>query len=224
MASGREAYLAMILGLLPSGRAWTRDRYSVLVRFLGVFADTFVAVDLRVDDLMDEADPRTVRETIGEWESVAGLPDVCSTPAATMEERRDALVRKVTGIGGASRLYFKGLARAMGYDPDIVEYRPFIAGLSRCATDTLNGGHEVRHTWRVTIHGPRLTWFTVGISRCGERLMSIARAEDLECVFGRLKPAHTHLVVAYRETDGQIPMSESGQIPMSESGQIPMSG
>ncbi len=52
MASGREAYLSMILGLLPSGRAWTRDRYSVLVRFLGVFADTFVAVDLRVDDLM----------------------------------------------------------------------------------------------------------------------------------------------------------------------------
>lgn len=224
MSRSSAAYLEMFLGLLPPGQAWTRERYSVLARLLGVFASEFDRVDGRAAALIDESDPRATREMLSDWEVVAGLPDACSGLAGTATERRAALTLKITGIGGQSRAYFQAIADRLGYDVQIREYRPFICGLSRCAADPLNGGHEVRHTWTVTVYGPRVTRFRVGQSRCAEKLLSIVAAQDLECVLRRLKPAHTHLVFAYDAQPRKIPVSVSGQIPVSESGQIPVSG
>jgi len=124
------------------------------------------------------------------------LPDVCSEAAQTLQERRADVVAKLTAQGGSSKAYFQALAEAMGYSIEIDEFRPFVAGLSRCGA-VLGGAHAVRHIWRVRVTGPRFTPFRAGASQCGDLLGKIARADDLECKLKRLKPAHTNLIVSY---------------------------
>jgi len=197
MALTGANYLAQLQALLPVGAAWSREPDAALTALLQALADEFARADLRADQLIIEADPRSALELISDWERVTGLPDSCSgTLATTLQERREAVVAKLTAIGGASRAYFTSVAERLGYTVEIDEYRPFISGLSRCG-DLLNGGHPVRHTWRVRVTGPRYTAFRTGVSQCGDLLGEIDRADDLECTLQRLKPAHTTLIVSY---------------------------
>ena len=192
----RAAYLIFLQSLLPPGQAWTTDHMAALTKVLDVIAGEFSRIHIRTDELLREADPRNTVEMLADWERVAGLPDTCTGDLETLQERRTALVQKVTGIGGQSKAYFQSIAESLGYEVEIDEFRPFICGISHCG-DILNGGHDVRYNWRVRVLEPRITYFRTGLSRCGERLMSIRAAEDLECILNRLKPAHTNLIFAY---------------------------
>lgn len=191
------AYLTQLQALLPPGAAWPRDAAATLTRLLAALAEELARVDARADDAVNESDPRSTLELLADWERVCGLPDACSAElATTLQERRAAVVAKLTGLGGTSKAYFLALATAMGYTVEIDEFRPFIPGLSRCG-DRLNSGHAVRYQWRVRVTGPRYTPFRAGASQCGDLLGKIVRADDLECKLKRLKPAHTNLIVSY---------------------------
>ena len=53
-----------------------------------------------------------------------GLPDDCSIGEVdTIAKRRAAVVSKFISTGGQSRTYFIGIARAIGYNITIKEYR-----------------------------------------------------------------------------------------------------
>lgn len=192
----RAAYLIFLQSLLPPGQAWAWDNTSAFARMLNVVAGEMERVHTRSDDLLDESDPRTTLELLADWERVAGLPDLCTGVLETLQERRIALVQKLTSRGGQSKAYFTDIAETLGYEISIHEYRPFICGISHCG-DVLSGGHAVRHHWKVIVPGPRITYFRTGVSRASEKLMSVRRAEDLECILNRLKPAHTNLIFAY---------------------------
>lgn len=190
-------YLGQLQALLPHGPAWTADNEAAVTKQLGAIAAEFARVDARARRLVDEADPRSTFELLPDWERVCGLPDSCSAElAATLQERRAEVVSRLTAQGGASLAYFIGLAAAMGYAIEIDEFRPFVAGWSRCGA-RLNGDHAVRYQWRVRVSGPRYTPFRTGASQAGDRLGKIVQAEDLECKLKRLKPAHTNLIFAY---------------------------
>lgn len=190
-------YLAQLQALLPPGPAWPRTRGTALAALLEALAVEYARVDARAWKALDEADPRSALELLADWERVCGLPDACSAElATTIQERREAVVARLTALGGASPAYFIALASAMGYAIEIDEFRPFVVGLSRCG-DRLNGGHAVRHQWRVRVSSPRYTPFRAGVSQCGDLLGKIVRAEDLECKLKRLKPAHTRLIFSY---------------------------
>ncbi len=195
MATEKD-YLAVQQSLLPPGQAWPRDGESLLTRVLTALADGWNRLHARALRLVEEADPRTAREMIMDWETVCGLPDECTFSATTLEERREAVVRKLTYRGGQSRTYFQGLAKALGYEIEILEFRPFVCGLARVG-DVLTAGHEVRHVWRVWVKGVRATRFRCGVSSCPDKLGKIDYAEDLECLLTRWKPAHTRLVFGY---------------------------
>lgn len=183
--------------LLPSGLPWPRSSSAALTKLLAALGAEMDRVDARGMDLIGEIDPRSTLELLADWERVCGLPDACSAEmATTLQERRAGLVEKLTSVGGSSKAYFIALADAMGYAIEIDEFRPFVAGVGRCG-DALGGGHAVRHQWRVRVTGARYTAFRAGASQCGDLLGKIVRAEDLECKFKRLKPAHTHLIVSY---------------------------
>lgn len=183
--------------LLPSGLPWPRSSSAALTKLLAALGAEMDRVDARGMDLIGEIDPRSTLELLADWERVCGLPDACSAElATTLQERRAGLVEKLTSVGGSSKAYFIALAEAMGYAIEIDEFRPFVAGVGRCG-DALGGGHAVRHQWRVRVTGARYTAFRAGASQCGDLLGKIVRAEDLECKFKRLKPAHTHLIVSY---------------------------
>jgi len=185
-----------LASFLPTGGAWPRDLDSFLMKLVEGLAVEFADVEELIKLLLEEADPNTAQHTLVEWERALGLPDECSNVATTIQERRLAIVAKYLNEGGQSKAYFQALAQAYGYSVTIEEFRPFVFGISRVG-DRLNGPATVRHFWRVTVSDPRVTWFRFGQSQFGDPLAKIARAEDLECIFQRLKPAHTTLIFNY---------------------------
>lgn len=193
-----DTYLAQLQALLPEGAAWTREEPAVLTRLLAAMADGLARVHGRSAILLEEIAPRTALELLPDWERVTGLPDPCAVAAGiggTLQERRAAVVSRLTASGGQSLGYFADLIEAMGYEAEIEEYRPFICG-DECG-DELGGGDEIRFYWRVTVSAARVTYFRCGESECGDTLADFARAEDLECLLNRLKLAHTTLIVGY---------------------------
>lgn len=193
----KEAYISSLQGLLPPGLAFNRVAASNLTKVLGVMAGELARIDARADDLRNEADPSEAVEMLEDWERALALPETCSNVVGTLQERILAVVDKLTRIGGQSVAYFTALAERMGYDIEITEFHPFICNIDECNDEELGGDHDIRFWWRVEVSGPRVTYFRCGDSECGDRLLSIQQAEDLECIFMKLKPAHTHLVFSY---------------------------
>ncbi|MDR1276373.1 MAG: DUF2313 domain-containing protein [Candidatus Accumulibacter sp.] len=192
-----NAYRVSLQALLPQGLAWPRQPDAVLTRLLAAFAEEFARVDTRAKGLIAEAIPSTTTELLADWERVVGLPDECSTEVdTTLEERRRTLVAMLTRPVGATRDFWISQAVLQGYSITIDEFRPFVAGLSRCGHQ-LWGGAAVRHVWRVRVHGVRYTPFRAGVSRCGERLGKISFANGLECRMRKYKQAHTTLIFDY---------------------------
>ena len=197
MAQAQHTYRTMLQDLLPRGAAWPRDPDATLTRLLDGLAAAFVSVDERGDDLLRESDPRMTYELLPDWERAFGLPDPCLDLSNTLQERRQDLLERVTGIGGQSIGYFLAVAAGIGYaDVTITEFRPFVCGVSRCG-DRLNGPPEIRLLWVMRVPGPRVTRFRTGASQIGDRLGEIDRATDLECLIRRLAPAHTDLLFSY---------------------------
>lgn len=187
-------YLAQIKALLPPGRAWPRDPDSVLSKLLHALAGVFARTHRRALDLIEEADPRTTNELLTDWERVAGLPDKCAPAGATTQERRDALVARLTARGGQSRQFFIDLAAQLGYVITITEFTPFRAGQSS-ASDSLTNGYWP-YAWQVNAPETTIREFRAGQAAAGEPLRRWGN-ELLECVIGRAKPAHTILIFAY---------------------------
>lgn len=148
----------------------------------------------RAGALLDESDPRTTVDLLPDWERVAGLPDEGAFLPRTAQERRAAVVARVTGIGGQSAAYFIALAKSIGYDVTIDDYRPFRAGLSD-AGDALTNEVWI-HWWMV--RAPLVTTFDfkAGQSSAGEPVR-IWGVEPLERLIRKFKPAHTDVTFAY---------------------------
>ncbi|SDH88206.1 YmfQ family protein [Roseospirillum parvum] len=192
-------YLTQLQALLPTGSAWPRDPGATLTRLLAAAAEGLARLHARALALVEEADPRTTLELLPDWERVCGLPDTCSAGrATTIEERRAAVVGRLTARGGQSVAYFQGLAEALGYEIELTEYRPFVCGHSQAGGTHPIGPPSLRHWWSVRVLGPRVTWFRAGLGRCGvDPLAKISRAGDLECRLHKLKPAQSGLIVGY---------------------------
>ena len=194
MSYSADNYLSQLKALLPLGDLWDSFRQSgtLFSAFLDAFAQTFARIDARAEDLLDESDPRTTYELLPEWETEAGLPDTCTTQADTIQERRDALVSKLTSIGDQSRPYFISIAAELGYEITITEFRPFVAGSD--AGDVISNGDWI-YTWQVNAAEETIRPFVAG-SGTGELLRDWGN-EILECVINKYKPAHTLVQFAY---------------------------
>lgn len=213
---GLDAYLHLLLQLLPRGEVWPRDPDSVQVKLMTAiaamfalaapadsvqfdstqedFSETTPGFDLargrragwhfeeRVCRLLDELDPRVLVELLNRWEAWLGLPDLCMPPVTGLDARRQRIVATENAVGGASPAYFTELAALLGFDIQIEEPFPLGAGC-------LRGGHR---------SGCCCTWI-VHI-RCVELEAGVTLAEAqamLECLFQRLKPAHTAVFSRY---------------------------
>lgn len=194
MGMSAADYLSQLQALLPQGPAWPRDADATLTQLLAALAEEFARVDLRAENLLDEADPRTTAEMLSDWERVAGLPDPCVTAAQSTQERRAALVAKFTNLGGQSRQFYIDLAASLGYTITITEFHQFRVGESAVG-DALYGDDWV-FAWRANAPATTIREFRVGESTVGDPLRSWGD-ELLECALNRLKPAHTHVLFGY---------------------------
>lgn len=194
MAGTVEGYVELLEALLPPGIAWKSEDGTSMRDLLTAMADELARVDARSEALHDEADPRTTVELLADWERVAGLPDNCALGVQTLQERRAALVARMTARGGQSRIFFVQLAASLGFEVSITEYRPFRAGISR-AGDALTNGDWI-FTWRVNAPETTITSFRSGLSAVGEPLRKWGNAA-LECALERVAPAHTIVLFGY---------------------------
>ncbi len=189
-------YLAQLQALLPPGRALTREPSAVLTAVLAALAEEFGRVDARALQLLEEADPRTAYDLLPGWERVAGLPDSCAGDIVrTLEDRRGAVWAQLASVGGQSASYLIARAAEIGHTITITEIRPTIAGVMQ-AGDEVVAQHEHRHYWQVNVPVDNTYAFVAGVSTAGDEL-GYWQPIRLECLFARLKPAHTDIIYNY---------------------------
>lgn len=194
MRRGQEEYRQQLHVLTQEGGAMPRDPSTVLSRLFWGLAATFARIEGRGYDLADDALPNRTVELLPDWEEVAGLPDECTGPGGSVAERQAALVERLTTVGSSAVGYFLQRAADLGYtDVTIIEHKPFRCGLSRCG-DRLAAA-ERQFVWTVVVGGLTLRYFRAGVGRTGERLGSFGQT-SLQCVFERIKPAHTRMIFA----------------------------
>lgn len=195
----RQAYSAgdftsQLVALLPEGGAWPRDPGSALQALMRGLAAELARIDARAVALTAEADPRITSELISEWERQLGLPDPCAPAAATLDERRAAVVIKLVATGSQSRAFFIDLATRLGYAVTLDEFFSEGAAIAGGIPYTGTGW---AYTWRMNVDAEvGVTHFRAGSGRAGEPIRAW-EIHPLECQVRRSAPAHTRVLFAY---------------------------
>lgn len=188
-----EQYREHLQALAPRGLAWPRDADATLTTLLEGFAEEFARVDARAEQLLDEADPRTTNELLTDWERVAGLPEPCLAHVPqSSADRRQALVAKLTRAGGQSRQFFIDLAASIGYAITITEFSPQDVTSD---VDYPLYGEDWAFAWKVNSALNTVTELTV--EGAVDDPLAWWGNEELECVIGDRKPAHSVVIFAY---------------------------
>lgn len=194
-----EHYLSQLQSLLPPGRAWTREPGANLTALLAAWADEFGRVDLRIDQLLGEYDPRMAYELLGEWEAALGLPDPCSSAATSIAARQLNCWRKLAFVGGQTPQFYIDLAAALGFAIEIHEFDPNVDDWDASLTPLITDGRW-RFVWRVhVLNAGDFTFFRFG-DPFGGQFREGDIAIDLECIITAAKPAHTHVIFSYPES------------------------
>lgn len=157
----------------------------------GVFDDDIAIEGKHLDDaqvqaltLLSEMFPDTTFVLMADWERVYGLPDPCTGPLATVQERRAALIGRYQDKGGQSRQFYVDLATSLGYTVTMGD------------PQGTPGTDEWAFKWYVNAPETTITYYRAGQSTAGEPLAKWGNAL-LECAFNRRKLAHTEIVFTY---------------------------
>lgn len=189
-----DDYGEHLLDLLPGGRAWDKRTGSTLRELAIALGTEFARADNRGEALRDEADPQLTLELLAEWERVVGLPDECTGPLSDTQARRAAVLARLANRGGQTPAFYVALAATLGFEVEIVEYRPADC-LSTCTASLTQDAWT--HAW--TVVAPLGTVRTATcLSTCADSLRSWGD-DLLECTLRRVAPAHTVLLFAYVE-------------------------
>jgi uncharacterized protein YmfQ (DUF2313 family) len=189
-------YLQQFLRLLPRGRVWHSGWGTTQAADLLTLMPTWVRLHERANDAIVEAFPCTTTEMLPEWEASLGLPDPCTGPLDTLQQRTAAVCGKFVGRGGQSKEYFIHLAASLGYQITIETFKPFYASQGR-AGDPLYD-EQWAYAWRVVVQGSdTIVWFRASTSAAQEPLADYL-SDLLQCTIERLKPADTIIIWGYR--------------------------
>lgn len=195
MAVTLQAWTSALQALLPPGRAFTREPDSVLSKVLGAIAAMFVAAQLRMEAMLDQADPRRATGLLTDWEALLALPDHCTPSGQNVLDRQRAAYQRLVEQGGQSRAYFIGLAQLLG-EPgvSITEFRR--ANCQSNCNSALYARSDL-FTWRVNIPHAALNarWANCQ-SNCNSALQMYTPSV-IECALNERKPAHTNVIFAY---------------------------
>lgn len=190
-----DDYRQALQALIPNGRAWPRDPDTVQAAVLRSLAASFQRSDNDALGILSGAFPQTATIMLPEWEKALGLPDDCSIGEVdTIAKRQNAIVSKFISTGGQSKSYFIGIAKALGYNITIKEYRQARSGLSVCG-DGINGD-DWPFVWLVEGEETNISYARVGLSYCGDPLRSWGNRQ-LECRLSALSPSYTLVKFGY---------------------------
>lgn len=200
MAMTPEAYEGQIQALLPKGPAWPWVAGSESKELASGWAYVLARIEAAVMNLIEEADPRTAYDLFTDWERVAGLPDACDLAFGGDQElgqRREALLARLTSVGGQTVAYYISVAKAMGYDITITEYHEHT--VDDDVDHALNSA-DWNFAWSVNV-ATEVTVFDITVDDTVDDPIAYWGYAILECAFDRIKPAHTYLLFTYGEED-----------------------
>lgn len=212
-------YYRQIQNLAPHGQAWPRDDENATSLLWLASAEEPARVDAAALRLLDEAHPESALDSLEDWERVLGLPDQCLPSGRSIQERRRAIVAKLTDGGHHGLAYWYGLAEGLDVEITVRRHNPFICGLSQVgdpagefestpearalqragAVTHRLGPPSIRYWWEVIVYGERVIRFRCGSSRLPDKLGVYRVATELECIFNRDKRAHTLVTFKYEE-------------------------
>jgi uncharacterized protein YmfQ (DUF2313 family) len=187
-------YLAQFQRLLPRGAIWHRGVDSVQAEDLATLMPTWARLGSRLNDLIAEIFPCSTVELLGEWESSLGLPDPCTGPLPSEQQRQAAVCAKFRARGGSTPAYFVAVAAALGFSITISTFSPFCASRQHAGDPLYDEAWAF--AWLVSVTDAGVVYFTASASVAGDPLATWGN-ELLECELEALKPAHTVIIFAY---------------------------
>ncbi|UFH28833.1 YmfQ family protein [Pseudomonas sp. CIP-10] len=129
MAMTEDDYRDQLQQLFPPGPAFDPELQPDVAQLIAGSAPELARVDAAAAQLSLEQNPATVTWLLADWEAYLGLPDACTVPGSqTLEERRQAVINKLTATGAPQRSYYLSLANQAGVEAQIAEFRPPRAG------------------------------------------------------------------------------------------------
>jgi uncharacterized protein YmfQ (DUF2313 family) len=200
----------VLADLLPPGAVWPRQPDTDLMKTMAGLAVEFARLLARDCDLLTESYPGTATETITDWERICGLPDECTGPLETLQERRQAVLAKLSSRGGQSRQYYIDSAADLGFEiAKITEFRPLIADEGRAGDACYYQSQDFRDSpkderdkdwwfvWEITTTEEQKTvYMRADESEAGDPL-AVYGNSMLTCFIEQNKPAHTMVLYAF---------------------------
>lgn len=123
------SYFQQLQQLLPPGPAFDLELQPDLAQMLAALAPELARIDQNIEALLLELNPATATVLLPVWEGYLGLPDVCVVPGSqTLEERRAAVIAKLTATGAPQLSFYQRLGVQSGVPIQIEEFRPCRVG------------------------------------------------------------------------------------------------
>ena len=174
-------YLQQLRQLLPPGPAFDPELEPDLAQLLASWAPELARVDALNDQLRLEQMPATATWLLTDWETYLGLPDACTVPGSqTVEERRQAVINKLSAKGAPQRSYYMRLASQTGVAVGIDEFRPARVGPANVGDFLYGDGWP----WSWLVSAPVVKFGT-------------AEAAALDCRLQLEAPDYTDVVVGF---------------------------
>ena len=124
-----QDYRQQLQLLLPPGPAFDPEKQPDVAALVAGLAPEFARVDAALDGLQLELNPISVNGLLPDWEDYLGLPDICTVPGVqTVEERRQAVINKLTATGAPQVAYYLRIAAQLGLSMAVREFRPLRVG------------------------------------------------------------------------------------------------
>ncbi|WP_315710048.1 YmfQ family protein [Brenneria uluponensis] len=187
-----DKYEYLLSSLLPHGPAWDSDDPLLLG-----LASSLAKAHQRSDDLMAEADPRTVTELLDRYEAISGLPDSCAPDGVqTLAQRRQRLDAKINLAGGINEAFYLKQLKALGYE-DVTISR-YNKSVFRCTSTCLGGAFSDswKYYWQVNFTETTKITNMACTGRCTDSVRTWGDAVA-ECVMEKLAPSHTYVIFKY---------------------------
>lgn len=199
MALTERDYSHQIDELLPRGPIWKRTPGGALDAVLYALGREAARVDARINQVIEESDPRTSIEELARWFDDYGIPSACLEAIAdpSQEQMRQELLAKITPNLGLTAAFFESLAGTLGYQAKVTTFTE----------------HDVNDDVEHPLYEKQWTTvMTLGItirSNGNAEYLDVTWGADeplarrgnalLECVIRALAPAHVYVIFMYEE-------------------------
>lgn len=199
MALTERDYSHQIDALLPRGPIWKRTPGSTLDAVLYALGREAARADARINQVIEEADPRTSIEELARWFDDYGIPSACLEAIAdpSQEQMRQELLAKITSNLGLTAAFFESLAGTLGYQAKVTTFTEHDVNddvehplYEKQWTTVMTLGITIRSNGNAEYLD--VTWGAdEPLARWGNAL--------LECVIRALAPAHVYVIFMYEE-------------------------